>query len=135
MNHALSSTTPAKVTHSITPANTQLLPEVRGQRFDAGVTGSELNETLLPGPRWSARAIRISRSHLVISCKRMTYVGRSVLLAVHKIDSSPLVLAGTVEACDYASSGLYVIAVALAAVPESDSIAQWANSFTPRDQR
>ncbi len=110
-------------------------PEIRGQSFDAGVTASELMEVNEPGPKWPARSVRISRSHIVISSKRMCHIERKLLLAVHKIDAHPLILEGSVESCSYVAGGLCCVVVRLKGIAESEVAETWSSSFAPKGAR
>jgi hypothetical protein len=123
------------MTHAVAPSVSLYSPEVRGQRFEAGVTAAELNDSNQPGPKWSARSVRISSSHVVISSKRMSYTGRNIFLAIHKVDSRPMVLAGCVESCCYVANGFYCIVVGLRGIPDGEVADAWSDSFLPRNTK
>jgi hypothetical protein len=107
----------------------QFAPHIAGQTFDASVTLSEWLDSGEPSACWPGRSVRISRSHLILVTKRMCYSNRTLLIAVHKIDSTPLVLAGLVELCDYVGNGLNAVALSLQTVPETPQVTKWTDSF------
>jgi hypothetical protein len=106
---------PAPVPRSKTP----------GHPFRADVDIAEIDDRARPGPAWAARTHTLSRSHLVILSRRMSYPKRIMLVAVHLIDAKPTPLMGRVVECEYHADGLYRIMLELIALPESEVIAQW----------
>lgn len=93
--------------------------------FSAELDASELDERLRPGPAWTARARELSRSHIVLTSRRMCYVGRLVLLAIHLIDAEPTPLLARVVSCEYDGEGLYRLDLDLLECPEHREIKVW----------
>lgn len=96
--------------------------------FNAELDATELDERWRPGTTWTAKARGLSRSHLVLQSRRMTYVGRVVVAAVHLIDSEPVALMGRVSACEYEQEGMYRIELELLPVPAQGPIKDWVTS-------
>ena len=86
--------------------------------FDAELEVAEV-EYGKAGIPWSARARTLSTSSLSFSSRRMCYVDRKVVIAVHRVDNKPLMLLGRVLDCRYESDGLYTIDLEL--LPTDDS--------------
>ena len=105
---------------------------VQGARFTADVDLCELDEHQRPGSIWPARTALLSRSNLVILSRRMSFVGRWLLVAVHLIDDTPTPLMGRVTQCDYYADSLYKIVVELVRLSPGDSAHRWAQG---RDRR
>ncbi|MEL7472743.1 MAG: hypothetical protein AAGK04_05435 [Planctomycetota bacterium] len=99
-----------------------------GYRFEAAVEVSQLDDRARPGPTWSARAMRLSRSNLVFTARRMCYVDAALVLAVHLIDSTPVRLFGMVHHCEYEGDGLYRVDIDLMEPPESAELDEWVRS-------
>lgn len=93
--------------------------------FSAELDATELDERWRPGTTWTARARGLGRSHLVVQSRRMTYVGRVIVAAVHLIDAEPVALMGRVSACEYEQEGLYRIELELLPVPGQGPIREW----------
>jgi hypothetical protein len=96
-----------------------------GHPFRADIDIAEINDRSRPGMAWAARTHSLSRSHLVILSRRMSYPKRIMLVAVHLIDAKPTPLMGRVTECEYHADGLYRIVLELIPLPESEVIAQW----------
>lgn len=96
-----------------------------GARFDAELDLTELDDRERPGPTWSGKGRELSRSHLILRSRRMSYVGRQMLLAVHLIDDQPVPLFGRVFLCEYDGDGQYKIGLDLFPVPERPEIRDW----------
>jgi hypothetical protein len=102
-------------------------PAVRpkAHRFDTDLDLCEIDDRDRPGPKWTGRAVEVSRSHLVFRTRRMCYAGRRVLAAVHLVDAEPMPLAGRVYACEYDGDGLYKVGIDLEPVPLGPAIRAW----------
>lgn len=96
--------------------------------FNAELDASELDERWRPGTTWTAKARGLGRSHLVLQSRRMTYVGRVIVAAVHLIDAEPVALMGRVSVCEYEQEGLYRIELELLPVPGQGPIRDWVTS-------
>lgn len=105
-------------------------PHIRGHAFSADLDVSELDDKAQPGPTWSARAATISRSHLIVLSRRMSYPGRYLLVAVHLVDDRPVPLLGKVSACDYDAEGLYHIILDLVPIPTKLHVEPWIAHLT-----
>ena len=99
--------------------------KVAGVTFKADIDVAELDERLRPGPAWAARAQTLSRSHLVLHSRRMSYTTRTLLVAIHLIDANPTPLMGKVVECEYYADGLYRIVLELLPLPEAETVAGW----------
>jgi hypothetical protein len=106
-------------------ADTSERTRTGGNRFDAELDASELDDRMRPGSTWAARAREISRSSMVIASRRMCYHGRLLVLAVHLIDDSPVPLLGRVAACEYEADGLYRTDLELLPMPTQGPIRDW----------
>lgn len=100
--------------------------------FDAELDVCELDERDRPGLTWPAQALDLSRSHLGFRSRRMCYINRRLLIAVHLIDDRPVALAGTVVDCNYDSEALYRVVLELSRVPHSPDITAWLQHRRPR---
>lgn len=96
-----------------------------GHEFQAELDIGELDDRERPGNTWAAQARTLSRTHLVLRSRRMCYVGRRLLIAVHLIDDAPVPLFGRVQLCEYDGEGLYKIELELAPVPEGQTFKDW----------
>ncbi|MFO0833535.1 MAG: hypothetical protein U0638_01080 [Phycisphaerales bacterium] len=96
--------------------------------FNAELDAAELDERWRPGTTWTAKARGLGRSHLVLQSRRMTYVGRVIVAAVHLIDSEPVALMGRVSVCEYEQEGLYRIELELLPVPGQGPIREWVTA-------
>jgi hypothetical protein len=96
-----------------------------GQRFEAELDASELDDRMRPGGTWTARARELSRSSMILMSRRMCYPGRLIVLAVHLIDDAPVPLMGRVIGCDYEADGLYRTELELLPIPAHGPIRQW----------
>jgi hypothetical protein len=99
--------------------------KIVGRPFNAELDATELNERYRPGPTWTARSRELSRSHLVLGARRMTHVGRVVLVAIHLIDDEPVPLMGRVNECEYEAEGMHRITLDLLPIPDVETIHQW----------
>lgn len=97
-----------------------------GLRFRADLTLSELDDRGRPGPDWSARALELSRSSLVVRSRRLCYLKRTLAVAIHLIDDKPVPLMGTVKACDYLADGEYRVDLDLAKMAPDSPVYEWA---------
>lgn len=93
-----------------------------GRPFSAELDVCDLDDRLRPGPKWTVRSRTISRGHIAVYSRRMCYHGARVAIAVHMVDSQPLVLIGVVSACEYESDGRYRIDIAFEEVADSNLI-------------
>ena len=100
-------------------------PKAPGHPFKADVDIAEIDDRARPGLAWVARTVNLSRSHLTVLSRRMSYPRRIMLVAVHLIDAKPTPLMGRVVECEYHSEGLYRIVLELIPLPESEVLAQW----------
>lgn len=96
-----------------------------GRPFSAEIDASEIDERLRPGPVWTARARELSRSHIVVGSRRMCYVGRLVIMAIHLIDAEPTPLFGRVVECEYDGEGLYRLDLDLLECPDHRELRAW----------
>lgn len=96
--------------------------------FSAELDAAELDERWRPGTTWTAKARGLGRSHLVLQSRRMTYVGRVIVAAVHLIDSEPVALMGRVSVCEYEQEGLYRIELELLPMPPQGPIRDWVTA-------
>ncbi|MCB9846581.1 MAG: hypothetical protein H6811_11430 [Phycisphaeraceae bacterium] len=101
-----------------------------GYRFVMDLDVTELDDRGRPGPQWVCRSQELSRSHVVIVSRRMVYPGRTLVLAVHKVDDTPTILCGCVITCEYAEEGLCRIDIDLRPVPKTESLDRWVRSQT-----
>ena len=106
------------------PANAAAKPRA-GHAFDAELDVSELDDRERPGPTWTGRGRELGRSHLILRSRRMCYVGRHLVVAIHLIDDRPVPLMGRVYSCDYDGDGQYRIAIDLLPIPERTEIRDW----------
>jgi hypothetical protein len=96
-----------------------------GVRFDAELDVAELDDRGRPGMPWTAQARELSRSGLAIRTRRMCYIGRILLIAVHLIDDSPVPLCGRVVHCAYDGDGMYRVELDLQRIPSRPNISAW----------
>ena len=87
--------------------------------FDAELEVAEVDGGKAGTP-WSARARTLSTGSLSFSSRRMCYLERRVVIAVHRVDDNPMMLLGRVTDCRYDSDGLYTIDIDLLPTDESD---------------
>lgn len=99
-----------------------------GVKFDAELDLTELDDRERPGLVWVARGRELSRAHLVLRSRRMCYIGRRVLAAVHLIDDTPVPLLGRVTSCEYDGDGMYRVELELMQVPHRPEIAAWIDA-------
>jgi hypothetical protein len=103
-----------------------------GARFDAELDVCELDERGRPGLTWPAQARELSRSRLAFRSRRMCYIGRRLLIAIHLIDDRPAALAGRVAHCSYDSDGMYRVELELTRLATRPDILAWINDRRPR---
>jgi len=94
-----------------------------------------LNENGEPTTPWTARAVRLSRSHLVVRSKKLCYVERYVLIAIHLLDADPTCLAAVVKQCDYIGGMHYALGLALVELPQTAFVDAWIAGLQPRVPR
>ena len=100
-------------------------PRPQTRPFKAELHMTELDDRARPGPTWGAVAEGLSGSSVVVRSRRMCYVGRRVLIAVHMIDDAPTPLAGRVFSCEYLGSGLYRLDLDLERFPDDNLARLW----------
>lgn len=98
----------------------------RARAFSPELDLVELDEMGRTQSIWSARAIGLSTSSLVVRSRRMVYPHRTIGALIHLIDAKPVILFGRAISCDYAGQGLYVVDLDLIPIPKSGPIAKWA---------
>lgn len=101
---------------------------MRLHAFNAELDAAELDDRWRPGSTWSAKARGLGRSHLIMMSRRMTYVGRVIVVAVHLIDAEPVPLLGRVSVCEYEAEGQYRIELELLPMPDQGAIREWVTS-------
>lgn len=104
-------------------------PKPRGldaeRPFTAELDLAELDERNRPGPAWTAKAQSISPSTLSVLSRRMSFVNRTIIAAVHLIDSNPVVMVGRVKTCEYIGNGLHQLDMELIPVPSAHPVREW----------
>ena len=100
-----------------------------GQKFDANLEVAEVDDRGRPQHAWLARAQKLSRSNIVFRSRRMCYIGREIILAIHLIDGSPVGLYGRVNSCDYDGDGQYVVDVDLVTLPNRPELHAWIDQL------
>ncbi|TVQ62574.1 MAG: hypothetical protein EA378_04400 [Phycisphaerales bacterium] len=95
------------------------------RKFEAELDVAELDDRDRPSSTWSARARSICRSSMAFQSRRMCYVDRMIVAAVHLIDDKPVTLFGRVRACEYESEGQYRVEMDLVPMPESKALTDW----------
>ncbi|MCC5786799.1 MAG: hypothetical protein JJU33_08880 [Phycisphaerales bacterium] len=96
-----------------------------GHRFRAELDIAELDDRGRPGATCTAHAVELSRSNLVFRSRRMTYIDRKILVAIHLIDDEPTVLFGRVFSCEYDGEGLCRIDLDLEQLPTTGDVRRW----------
>ena len=124
MNHEPTNNSAAPAGAAAAP-DSAIAPDIEGHPFKAVADIAELGEKFAPGPHWNGRTLRLSKSHLVFQSRRMCHSGRTIVLAIHRIDSSPIPLVGTVARCEYAGDGLYLVVLELIPRPPSPALDYW----------
>lgn len=102
-----------------------LVERPKGLPFAAELELAELDERGRLSPAWGTRAKELSKSNLVLHSRRLTYPGRYLLAAVHRIDDQPVPLFGRVVSCVYDADGLYRVDIDLLPVPEVREFKNW----------
>lgn len=100
-----------------------------GHVFEAELDIAEIDERGRPDHPWIARARLLSRSNIVIRSRRMCYVDREVVLAIHLIDGSPVGLYGRIESCDYDGDGQYLVDIDLISLPNRPELHAWVEQL------
>jgi hypothetical protein len=111
------------------PVSTRPIRRSPGVKFDAELDLAELDDRERPGPTWGGKGRELGRSHLILRTRRMCYLNRRVLVAVHLIDDKPVPLFGRVSACEYDGDGLYKVDLELMRVPDRPEIAAWIDTL------
>ena len=104
-------------------------PRPRGRPFDAEIDVAEIDDRGRPGPVFSGRAKTLSRANIVLSTRRMCYVDKELMIAVHLIDDTPIPLYGRVFSCSYDGEGRHVVDVDLLPIRDERSMRAWAESL------
>src|SRR6478752_7443249 len=76
-------------TWGIGPEPVPIPKKAPGHPFKADIDIAEIDDRGRPGPAWAARTATLSRSHLFVLSRRMSYPKRIMLVAVHMIDAKP----------------------------------------------
>lgn len=113
-------------------AEARQAPRPAGLPFRALLDVSELDERGRPGPSWTAGSLELSRSHVVISSRRLCYPDSIIALAVHLIDDRPVPLMGRVISCGYSDDGLYRVDLDLMKIPENHAVFTWMHGLPQR---
>lgn len=100
--------------------------------FTAELNLTELDGRDRVGTSWSAVARELGRSHISIVSRRMCYVDRRILIAVHLIDGEPVPLCGIVRACEYLGEGLHRVDLDLMPLPDDLDAKPWLDTLTSR---
>ena len=109
---------PAHLAASSTPSSGST-GESKVYPFDAELEIAEIDHGKAGVP-WIARARTLSTSTLSMSSRRMCYVDRRVIVAVHRMDNKPMMLLGRVADCRYDTDGLYTIDLELLPTDDAD---------------
>lgn len=96
-----------------------------GTKFDAELDCAELDDRMRPGRTWACRARELSRSSIMLMSRRMCYVNRILIMAVHLIDDAPVALMGRIASCEYEADGMYRIDIDLLPLPPSGPHRDW----------
>ncbi len=107
-------------------------PRQPGHAFAAELDVTELNERGRPGTPWTAKGRELSRGSLVFMSRRMSHVGRLLLIAVHLIDDRPVPLYGRVVECEYEADGLHRVTIEFQPLPDSEVVRTWVESRGPK---
>jgi hypothetical protein len=99
--------------------------EARSSPFAADLDVCEMDDRDRPGLTWTAQARELSRSTLTFRSRRMCYVDRLLLVAVHLIDDRPTPLYGQVIGCTYESDGQYEVRISLLPAPQRPAVHAW----------
>jgi hypothetical protein len=62
---------------------------------------------------------------MILLSRRMCYIGKQLLVAVHLIDAEPTPLMGRVVECEYYAEGQYRMILEFNPIPQLDSIREW----------
>jgi hypothetical protein len=100
--------------------------------FTAELNLTELDGRDRVGTSWSAVARELGRSHISIVSRRMCYVDRRLLIAVHLIDGEPVPLCGMVRACEYLGEGLHRVDLDLMPLPDDLDAKPWLDTLSSR---
>jgi hypothetical protein len=97
----------------------------KGLPFATDLDLAELDDRGRISPAWSVRAKELSKSNLVLHSRRMTFPGRFLIAAVHRIDDHPVPLFGKVVSCVYDTDGMYRVDMDLLPVPDVRDVKVW----------
>jgi hypothetical protein len=111
--------------HPTSTATETAASGIEGHPFKAVADLAELNEKFVPGPHWSGRTNTLSRSQLALQSRRMCQPGRTIIAAIHRVDSGPMPLVGTVARCEYAGEGQHLLVLDLIPLPDSAAMNHW----------
>jgi hypothetical protein len=126
--HAVTSAEADREPDRIDQAIAASRPRPKARAFDAELDLAELDDRRKPTPAWMACAQSLSRSNLIVRSRRMCYIGREVLIAVHMVDEQPIPLYGRVHACEYETDGTHLIDIDLLAPASDLPMSEWARS-------
>ncbi len=82
-------------------------------RFVVPVELCELDSFSAPERAWTATTVSLNRTHLVISSRRMTFIGREILASIKLASGAVAKLHGTVASCEYHARSMHRIVIAL----------------------
>ncbi len=111
-----------------TPARARAGSRPQGNKFDAEMDCTELDDRMRPGRIWACRARELSRANIILISRRMCYVGRILLMAVHLIDDAPVPLMGRIVGCEYEADGLYRVDLDLLPMPAAGAHREWVTA-------
>lgn len=108
----------------------ELLADARP--FVAEVDAAEVDERDRPGATFHARTESLSRAGLVLVTRKLSFVGRHVIVAVHHIDSGPTLLFGAVRSCVYLGEGQHRLVLDFEKLTSNDHVHAWANALAAK---
>jgi len=82
-------------------------------RFVVPVELCELDAFAAPDRAWTATTVSLNRTQLVVSSRRMTFIGRDILATIKLASGSLAKLQGTVTSCEYHGRSMHRIVIAL----------------------
>lgn len=107
-----------------------IFPDARP--FPTEVEAAELDERSRPTASWAANTTHLSRAHVALISRRLVYPGKVLVVAIHLLDSTPTLLAGTVKSCDYIGEGEHRVVLSLITPPKSEELSRWVMGRMPR---
>jgi hypothetical protein len=128
----------AEEQRAMTPRERRLAAEKKASAtpsehpFSAKIDLAELDERGRPGPVWRGMSVGLSRSSLRFQSRRLCYIGREVLVAIHQIDDRPVPLFGRVVSCQYDGDGTHEVELALDRPDAKVGLTAWANTRPKR---